>query len=143
MTSDLRDLAWRLLAHEVHGRREGDAWVEAADGACQRLHDHLARLIGPAGVLALLGRAMALERTESPFLSTVRVEANGRLSGLREAIQEEEDSRVSAGLAAVLANFLWLLVTFVGEDLTLRLVSQVWPDAPLRASGPGSEEDIP
>jgi hypothetical protein len=143
MTSDLRDLAWRLLAHEVHGRREGDAWVDAADGACQRLRDHLGRLIGPTGVLALLGRAIALERTESPFLNTVRVEANGRLSGLREAIQEEEDSRVSAGLAAVLANFLWLLVTFIGEDLTLRLASQVWPDVPLHASGPGSEEDTP
>ena len=29
---------------------------------------------------------------------------------------------------ALLAHFLGLLITFIGEDLTLRILSTVWPE---------------
>jgi hypothetical protein len=33
------------------------------------------------------------------------------------------------------AQLLGLLVTFIGEPLTLRLVRDAWPDAPIPATG--------
>jgi len=119
-------------------QQEREAWADAAGRVWQKLRQHLARSIGPAGFDALLRRALALAKTEFPSLQAIRTEADGRLMGLREVVQTAEES--SSGLAAVLAHFLGLLSTFIGEDLALRLVGEVWPDVPLRDPGPGSEE---
>jgi hypothetical protein len=118
--------------------QEREALAHATDRVCQKLRQHLARSIGPAGFDALLRRALALAETEFPSLQAIRTEADGRLMGLRDLIQTAEES--SRGLAAVVAHFLRLLSTFIGEDLALRLVGEVWPDVPLHDPGPGSEE---
>ena len=63
-------------------------------------------------------RALALARTNLPALQTVTVAADGRLEGL-----EELGGQGEAPASAITAHLLELLVTFIGESATLRLVS--------------------
>ena len=44
------------------------------------------------------------------------------------------------GGAAVVAHLLGLLVTFIGEPLTLRLVADAWPDADVNELSARAEE---
>ena len=52
------------------------------------------------------------------------------LVGLDERLHGVKTSDASAGLLALLGAMLDLLVGFIGEDLTVRLVREVWPDLP-------------
>lgn len=121
--SSVRALAERLLALEVrpHGT------TEELPGEAVRVLDHLgtalARFAGSDGSASLVRRALALARADDPALRRVSVKANGSLEGLE---------RVSGdAVLAIIAHFLGLLVTFVGEPLTLGLVRDAWPDASL------------
>lgn len=83
--------------------------------------------MGNAGFRALLSRALALARAEVPALSAVQVQVNGSLDGLHEFKPNE----FTEGEIVLAAQLLGLLVAFIGADLTLRLVREVWPKVPL------------
>jgi hypothetical protein len=127
-----RDLARRLLAREMGARRDPAALPEATGRACRKLCERLAKLVTAAGCRALVGRALHLASAESPFLEGVRAGSPPEtcLEGLGERVQGVEPAAAEHGLAAILASLIGLLVTFIGEDLTLRLVRDVWPDVP-------------
>ena len=91
----------------------------------------MVRLVGLEGFRALLVRALALARAERPWLSAVEVRQDGSLQGLGEAALQRDNAGATEGYAALLAQFLGLLITFVGETLTLRLASEIWPEAPV------------
>ncbi|MBI3910556.1 MAG: hypothetical protein HY320_06425 [Armatimonadetes bacterium] len=134
------DLAGRLLAYEAGGGQQPQELAEATQRACQKLREHLSALIGSAGFRALLSRALTLAKTEFPTLAEVQIDAAGDLAGLHEAAQGEESAGMSGDMAAILAQFLWLLATFIGEDLALRLAGEVWPEVLAGVSGAGAEE---
>lgn len=114
----------------------------AAERVCQKLSRRLSRLVSPAGSQAILSRALHLARINFPFLEGVLA---GRppeacLEGLDERLQDVGSSEASAGLHAVLGAMLDLLVGFIGEDLTVRLVREVWPNLPVQEPArPGSD----
>jgi len=150
-TPEIRDLARRLLAQEVGARPGPLAWAEAAERACEKLRQRIALLVGPAGFHALLARALQLAGAEFPFLQGVRAELGAvgaqhaapllpLLPGLRDAVAGRDGAEAGAALGAVLAHFIWLLVTFIGADLGLRLVRDVWPEPLPGARGAGTEE---
>ena len=84
----------------------------------------------------LLARALTLTTSQFPFLSAVRVDADGSLVGLGgdpgPGSQETRDNAIQGdtveGAVAVIAHLLALLITFIGEDLTRRMLSAVWPE---------------
>ena len=45
-----------------------------------------------------------------------------------------ESSRAAEAFKAVLAILIALLISFVGEDLTLRVLREVWPELPMPQS---------
>ena len=94
---------------------------------CEKLRISLTRFVGADGFTALLRRALALARADVPSLQTVKVTADGRLEGLEEFAADSENAGVEAA-TAITAHLLGLLVTFIGEPLTLRLVREAWPD---------------
>ncbi len=57
-------------------------------------------------------------------LSQVHINPDGSLDGLNEL---HEEYSAEAGITLI-AQLLELLVTFIGENLTVRLVLDVWPD---------------
>jgi len=73
-----------------------------------------------------MSRALAVARAEVPALAAVRLRADGSLEGFESL---GPDRGPGAGVVVV-AQVLGLLVTFIGEPLTLRLVRDAWPDLP-------------
>ena len=60
-----------------------------------------------------------------------RVREDGSLEGFDAAGCRHAAARGGEAGAAVVVQLLGLLVTFIGEPLTLRLVRESWPDAAL------------
>lgn len=104
-----------------------DAAVLISDG----LRTSLTRFAGAEGFASLLRRALVLASAEVPALRSVRVGVDGRLHGLE---QIAADTRIGAGsdggdeaAVAITAHLLGLLVVFIGEPYTMRLVRAAWP----------------
>jgi hypothetical protein len=96
--------------------------VHAVSRVCDKLRRLLTTLAGAAGFRSLLARALTLAKQESPVLGAWEVKSDGSLQGLNgEAAQ----------LGVVLiAHLIGLVITFIGESLTLRLLHDVWLDLP-------------
>ena len=131
----MRGLARRLVAAS---RTSSNPHVHEAVLVSDRLRTSLARFAGLDGFTSLLRRALVLAREEVPVLQSVKVGGDGRLVGLEQLDVETGTSAARAGGApgdgaavAITAHLLGLLVTFVGEPFTLRLVREAWPDASL------------
>jgi hypothetical protein len=137
------DLASWLLATEIGVEADPSNLSAATERVCQKLSRPLSRSISPAGFQAILSRALHLARAEFPFLEGVRA---GRgpdacFEGLTEHVRDVEAGEASKGLRAVLGTLLDLLVRFIGEEITFRLVQEVWPDLPSREpSRPGNSD---
>jgi len=112
---------------------------------CQALHTRLAPLVSAAGFNALVGRAVKLAARDHPFLAATSAITAPTCSfdGLRQAAEGREPADVADALVAILANFIWLLVIFIGENLGLRKVHEVWPDVPFTPPGVSSEKAQP
>ena len=104
----------------------------ALDRACGALHGRLAPLISSAGFQTLMGRAVHLASRDFPFLATLTVTPNtpSSMLGLPHALEGRAPDDVADAATAVLAHFIWLLVIFIGENLGLRKVREVWPEVP-------------
>jgi hypothetical protein len=120
----VRNFARRLIALESARCAGPVETVSDAVRVCERLRAPLAKLAGVAGFRSLLARALALAKAADPVLEGVRVRPDGTLEGF-EAIPP--DRAAEAGFLAV-AELLGLLITFIGEPLTLRLVGDAWPE---------------
>ena len=127
----MRKLARRLLALEAAAAKRGaeDARVHEAVRVCEKLRVSLTRFAGADGFASLLRRSLALARADVASLSRVTVNPDCSMDGLEALAADDADEGVKAG-TAITAHLLGLLVTFIGEPLTLRLVREAWPDAP-------------
>jgi len=141
----LAEFARRLLLHEAGEGQRTEDLANAMERACQALHAQLTPLVSGAGFNALLGRAVKLAARDYSFLAATSVITNPTCSfdGLRQAAEGREPADVADALVAILANFIWLLVLFIGENLGLRKVHEVWPDVPFTPPGFSSEKAQP
>ena len=132
-TPKLRDFAERLIDYETNAdeSRAANLNIPAAFVVCDKLRPHLATLMGNGGFRALLWRALVLANAEVRWLTSVHVKADGTFEGLEEIATQVDPEQLADGGVVLLAQLLGLLVAFIGEKLTVRLVREVWPDAPL------------
>lgn len=134
-------LARRVLLHDAGEHPEPAALAEAVERADARLRARLVDLVGLSGYTTLVDRAVRLAQTEVPVLERVTVDAGatggaggeGILRGVRDVVESARASggdprAAEAGLTAILAHIIGLLVIFIGEDLALRLVHEAWPE---------------
>jgi hypothetical protein len=121
-----QEFAERLIAHEarVHPSAKG---TPGAFLVCTRLRPHLAVLVGSTGFDALLSRALALASAEVHWLGAVHVQADGTLEILAGRAAPADPEEMAEGGGALIIQLLGLLVAFIGEDLTMRLVDEAWP----------------
>jgi hypothetical protein len=124
-----RHLAQRLLTYEALAGENSEPAETAASRVCERLRQPLITLAGVAGFRSLLSRALTLARAEAPSLNTVEVEADGSVKGLGDLASQIDKEQTRDGGAILIAQLIGLLLTFIGEGLTLRLVQDVWPEA--------------
>jgi hypothetical protein len=123
-----RDLARRLLAFEAASNRGSDVPIHLTVRVCEKLRASLTRFAGADGFASLLRRSLALARAEVPSLNNVTVKPDCSIDGLDALAADAPDGAIEA-TAALTTHLLGLLVTFIGEPLTLRLVREAWPDA--------------
>ena len=124
-----RYFAQCLLNCEASASKTSVPTESAASRVCAKLRDPLITLAGVAGFRSLLSRALALARAEAPSLSTVQVGADGSLKGLDELGPQKDKDISKEGGAILIAQLLGLLLTFIGEGITLHLVQDVWPES--------------
>ncbi len=73
--------------------------------------------------------AVAVSEGRVSSLTAVQVQADGTLAGLDGLGHDQEVGASGEVGVVVVAQLLHLLVTFIGEPLTLHLVRDAWPDA--------------
>jgi hypothetical protein len=127
---ETRDYARRLIALEAARDEPPVGGGSAAVRVCEKLRVPLAKLAGTEGFRSLLSRAVALAKSEAPALDAVVVRADGSLEGLDGAGHDRDAGARGEAGGVVVAQLLGLLVTFIGEPLTLRLVRDAWPEVP-------------
>jgi hypothetical protein len=131
VSPEMRNFARRLIICEANGNKSARIKPPAAFDVCEKLRPVLATLMGNGGFRALLARARALAAAEVPWLRAVHVRQDGTLAGLDELAAQPDPDTLLEGRVVLLAWLLELLVAFIGADLTLRLVREVWPREPL------------
>jgi len=122
-------LAQRLLTYEAVAGKNSETTESAAFRVCAKLRRPLITLAGVAGFRSLLSRALTLARAEAPGLSAVQIAADGSLQGLDEMEPQIGKDQAREGGAILIAQLIGLLLTFIGEGLTLSMVQTVWPEA--------------
>jgi len=96
--------------------------TQAVCRVCDNLRRPLSTLAGAAGFRSLLARALTMAKRESPALGGWEVKEDGALEVL--------NGEVTPSGAVLIAHLVGLMITFIGESLTLRLLHDVWPDLP-------------
>jgi hypothetical protein len=82
----------------------------------------------------MVALALHLARDEYPFLEGVRAGKvpDACLQGLEESSRGVDADTAGQGLLNLVGTLLDLLIGLIGEELTLRLVAEIWTDLPLR-----------
>jgi hypothetical protein len=134
-SSPVRAWTAQLLAAEAAADPPtSQSHMAAAVRVADKLRVSLTRFVGQDGFTALQRRAVALARADVPSLRTVKVTAEGRLEGI-----EEVDNSGEAA-SAITSRLLGLFVTFIGEQLTLSLLREAFPDAVREITGEKPED---
>jgi len=129
-TAALRQLALRVLAQ--HSGPAAD--VKPLVVAARRAYDELARvaapLIGQVGVDALTGRALHLAQREYPWLVPTAEphQREGPFAEVLFCLERQSPAVATEAAATVFATFTGLLITFIGEPLTVQLLQKAWPN---------------
>jgi hypothetical protein len=127
----LVELARRLVEQEAGGSTDPAASAAAVETACRKLKDQLVDLLGSGGVSALLRRALHLAQREQPLLAGVALSGEPAecFIGLAESLAASTDEAATAAAGTVLAHMLDLLVMLLGEELGMKPIRKLWPQA--------------
>jgi hypothetical protein len=130
-TRQMRDFAEQIIAYETRENESSRTNAPVAFPVSEKLRQHMASILGTTGFCALLVRALELAEAEVPSLRAVQVKADGSLQGLDKLEAQTNPQHLAKCRVILLAELLGLLVVFIGESLTLRLVREVWPQLSL------------
>jgi hypothetical protein len=126
----MRKIAQRLIDYEAIGNEASEANVSAAFRVCEKLRRLLKQFAGDTGFRSLISRALILAKAEVAWLEELRLKEDGSLENPGTKAQRAKEE-IARGEIVLVAQLLGLLSTFIGEALTLRLLQEVWPGAPI------------
>ena len=143
-TVRLRRVAARLLAGEAGGEpATSETLVAASSRLLDRLSHRLAEVIGPAGVEAILLRAVKLRRAEYSFLDEAivpRARGESLAEPLRACLRDQPPEVVQEVSVILFATVVGLLAFVIGDRLAWSLLQQIWPDTLPQAEWQEAEE---
>lgn len=117
-----QDLARELLAQESSTSEPAETRAEVALRVFEKLRVTLSRNIGVLGFQVLFARAWGLTHAEGHGLKSVPFKAESIFEGFAESMRQQGAEAAAEGSAELLGQLLGLLMTFIGEDLTLHIV---------------------
>ena len=118
-----RELANQLIDLEEVEVTPVKASIQIVIRVCDKVRRPLATLAGVAGYRSLLSRALNLAKQECPNLGAWQVKPDGSL-------QVVDGGAIQSG-AVLVAHLLGLMITLIGESLTLQLLHEVWLELPI------------
>jgi hypothetical protein len=128
--NSLEPAFWRLLTRQAGTEADPPAVAAAARRLWEDFAQHVAPLIGDAGVAAIGGRSLQLAERRFPGLAPAR--ASGQDGEPRTPVQhflEHQDPVVVTRAAVtVLVGACEVLASFIGDTLTCLLLHETWPD---------------
>jgi hypothetical protein len=119
--SSLPALVRHLVTFEASQNQDG--LIAASLRVSHKLGSHLSRIIGREGLHTLVVRAVKLTARQMPTMNGVEVTEDGLLF-LPDGVRNLD----AAGVESLLEQTFGLLISFIGEDLTLRIVQESWPE---------------
>jgi hypothetical protein len=119
------------MAHET-SKHESSRTGDPPFPVLETLRPALATLMGKIGYRGFLARSLAAAGEDVRWLRAVHVKSDGTLEGLRELQAQLAPAEFFEGRTVMLAQLLGSLVAFIGEELTLQLVSDTWPKLSLK-----------
>ena len=131
-TPQLRKFAEHLIAHEAKERKSSASPSGRAFTVVEKLRPHLTNLMGMAGFRALLARSLTLAAAEVVWLRAVQLNTDGSWENLDERGAQVGPADFLEARVVALAQLIGLLVAFIGKNLTLRLVGEIWPGLSLK-----------
>ncbi len=129
-TTKLRSYAESLIRYEGMVNPPSPTQRATVLPVLDKLRPLLATFMGRAGYHALVFRALVLAREEASWLSVIEINLDGSLENFAQLADNHESAEVTHGSEVLLAHLISLLVAFIGEVLTLRLLRELWPDLP-------------
>ena len=117
--------ARELLVIEAKLGAEGNDATTAAARLYDKLHAHLAPLVGDAGSQLLFVRSAKLTNGEFAWIAKASILDGSAL--LRERLQTQDPPVRGEAAAILFGNFLTLVTTFIGERLTTQVLLRAWP----------------
>jgi hypothetical protein len=127
LSRETQALARHLLDYEAVAGGTSKVTESAVFRVCEKLRKPLCAVAGVAGYRSLASLALALAKSKAPSLGAVQVAADGSLLGLAEIESPIDKDQASEEGVILIAQLLGLLLTFLGESLTLRLVQDAAP----------------
>ncbi len=139
------ELARWLLVYEAGVKKSPEELAAAGERAYLQLRKRLVVLLGATGFDALWARGMHLAKPK--FHSGDDPAANesfpiqaAHADGLHAAVSGHDSVVIEHNLVIVFASFITLLFRFIGEELGLRFIRQIWPELRLDAAASREEE---
>lgn len=124
----IMELARQLLSFEATQCPGQDTSGRAIENIYIKLGARLTVLIGQRGFVALVERALHLARRETPTLAALSIDPHppNNLAGAREVANVRADD-AETPFVGVVAHLIWLLMSFIGEHLSMQLIFGIWP----------------
>lgn len=123
----MQTLVQRLIQEEAGRNPAAKSGGRAALDVCEKLRAPLSIFTGVGGFRSLLSRALVLAKAKAPWLAGLQVAPDGSLQLTAEQTAQLDTPEAARSSAELVEQTLGLLVTFIGESLTLRFVQDVWP----------------
>lgn len=114
----------RVIARAERAAGTGALDSHVVQRILTRLHRELGKLIGSAGFDVLLARSLVLARRAHPSFAEISAEPGGKLVGLDTGAADT--AKLVDDRLLIVAYFIELLATLIGQDLALRLVRDLW-----------------
>lgn len=124
------ELARVVVAAEAGGASSSKEVAAAARRICDKLTEHLARLVGRGGMGTLLARSLTLTRATFPWVTSVGSAADSPGEVLQACLERQDADAAREALTAFVALFIGLLGRLIGDSLVARLLQELWPALP-------------
>ncbi len=141
-THNTHEIASAILDYERGILTDADASLAATAHVFLKLQSYLTKRLGAGGYRSVVNRAVSVSKAQVPLLSPIHVEDNGALDGFDDCLIAPGSAKESEGYVVLISNFLALMDTFLGPDMSLRLLGSIWPDVAVNCDAKQRSVDI-